>query len=382
MSFWEINKNKDSFFEISTGECLKIVSPTIIEEGKPELDAKLPLVRLVGSSDEIGAAHGSLLRERIEKTFELYRSKLFNHWTDSSLKATSLAFFERIKEFSRSYANELEAIASHSGRKLWEIAMIISRTELLRSTTPNECTALYFKNRGILGQNWDWIEDFENLAVIFDVTREDNHRFLALGEPSFMKIGLNNSGVGVCLNILKCDAPTGGIPVQLLLRKVLDSSSVHEAYCAIASANRATMSSILIADYAGKYVNLELAGKYLHMLQPNDVEINHVVAHTNGYLTSEKHKLLAPKETASSTARLNRVRTLILTSRTEDESDMLSILLDKEGLLPICRLSEQDSLDGQIYGTVSTIVMNLQKKELLFSRGNPHEATFSYASIA
>lgn len=231
---------------LRSGECLKIIPPTIVEDEQPQLDAKLPLVRLAGSPDEIGSQHGSKLRKRIEKAFALYRSKIFTQWTDASLKATSLAFFERIKEFSERYATELQAIASHAGRELWEIAMLISRTEILRATAPNECTTLYLKESGILGQNWDWVEEFENLAVIFDVTREDDHRFLSPLEPGFMKIGLNASGVGVCLNILKSEAPTGGIPIHVLLRKALDSTSVSEAYRAIADANRATMSSRLL----------------------------------------------------------------------------------------------------------------------------------------
>lgn len=260
--------------------------------------------------------------------------------------------------------------------------MLISRTEILRATAPNGCTTLYFKESGILGQNWDWVEEFENLAVIFDVTREDGHRFLSPLEPGFMKIGLNASGVGVCLNILKCEAPTGGIPIHVLLRKALDSTSVSEAYRAIADANRATMSSILIADDSGRYVSLELAGNNLYALSPDEVEINSVAVHTNGYLTGEKEKVISPQESASSAARLQRSRTLALKSPAKDEVDMLEILLDKQGKLPICRKSEINSPNGLTSGTVSTLVMNLKEKKLIFSQGNPHEGKFSCISIS
>lgn len=58
---------------LRSGECLKIIPPTIVEDEQPQLDAKLPLVRLAGSPDEIGSQHGSKLRKRIEKAFDLYR---------------------------------------------------------------------------------------------------------------------------------------------------------------------------------------------------------------------------------------------------------------------------------------------------------------------
>ncbi len=370
--------SKDSTVELLTAQGLKIVPPNLIEE-HPQ--AKLPLVRLTGSPEEIGAEHGTKLCERIEKAFELYRSKLFSQWTDASLKATSLAFFERIQEFSDQYAIELKAIASHARRELWEVVMLMSRTEILRSSTPNECTSVYFKESRILGQNWDWVEEFENLAVIFDVTRQDGFRFLALGEPGFVKIGLNAAGVGVCLNILKCQAPTGGIPVHILLRKVLDSTSLNEAYHAISAAERATMSNILIADDLGKYFNLELAGNQLFALNSNEVEVNNVVVHTNGFLTSKGDKIHFPEETQSSAARIVRARFLTSTQCGRHEADMLKILLDQEGNLPICRQSERNIFDGLTYGTVSTVVMNLSERKLIFSQGNPRNGTFSYVSI-
>ncbi|MCC5619959.1 C45 family peptidase [Nostoc sp. CHAB 5715] len=376
----DIVTKTNQLFELPTGEQLHLVPPILVENNKPHLEAKLPLVRLSGSPEAIGAAHGSLLRSRIEKAIAVYRFKLFPDWSDSALKATSLAFFQRIQDFSLPYAIELKAIASHSGRELWEIAMLISRTEILRSTAPNECTAVYFK-QGILGQNWDWVADFENLAVIFDITREDGHRFLAMGEPGFVKIGCNTSGIGVCLNILKCDAHTGGIPVHVLLRRVLDSTDIKEAYQAIAKAERATMSNILIANEAGEYKNLELAGSSLFDLSQDEVEVNNIVVHTNGYLTHELETIPNPDETASSAVRLSTAKTLVLNSRTQDEAEMLAILLNQQGALPICRRSEQNPLNNISYGTVATLVMNLKKKIFIFSQGNPLEKTFSFISL-
>ncbi|NMG21091.1 C45 family autoproteolytic acyltransferase/hydolase [Brasilonema bromeliae] len=370
--------SKDSTVELLTAQGLKIVPPNLIEEHPT---AKLPLVRLTGSPEEIGAEHGTKLCDRIEKAFELYRSKLFSQWTDASLKATSLAFFERIREFSHPYAIELEAIASHAGRKLWQVVMLMSRTEILRSSTPNECTSVYFKQSRILGQNWDWVEEFENLAVIFDVTRQDGFRFVALGEPGFVKIGLNAAGVGVCLNILKCQAPTGGIPVHILLRKVLDSTSLTEAYHAITAAERATMSNILIADDCGRYVNLELAGNQLFNLNSDEVEVNNVVVHTNGFLTSKRENIHFPEESESSAARIIRAKSLTSTQDGRHEADMLKILLDQEGNLPICRQSERNIFDGLTYGTVSTVVMSLKERKLIFSQGNPRNKTFYYICI-
>lgn len=110
--FFQPEISQDLTVEFLTAQGLKIVPPLLIEESP---QAKLPLVRLTGSPEEIGAEHGTKLSDRIEKAFELYRAKLFTQWTDEPLQATSLAFFERIQDFSEEYAVELKAIASHAG---------------------------------------------------------------------------------------------------------------------------------------------------------------------------------------------------------------------------------------------------------------------------
>lgn len=69
MSF-QLETSKYSSFELPSGECLKIFPPTIVEDAQPQLEAKLPLVRLAGSPEEIGAKQGSKLRERIGKCRE------------------------------------------------------------------------------------------------------------------------------------------------------------------------------------------------------------------------------------------------------------------------------------------------------------------------
>ena len=69
-----------------------------------------------------------------------------------------------------------------------------------------ECTTLAFKNQRILGQNWDWESDIEELAVILDIETEDGHRILTMTEPGMIgKIGMNNHGVGVGLNFMTID---------------------------------------------------------------------------------------------------------------------------------------------------------------------------------
>ena len=49
-------------------------------------------------------------------------------------------------------------------------------------------------------------------------------------EPGIIgKIGLNSSGLGVCLNILRINKRLDGVPVHIVLRAVLDATNINDA---------------------------------------------------------------------------------------------------------------------------------------------------------
>ena len=72
----------------------------------------------------------------------------------------------------------------------------------------NECTALCFQPTALLGQNWDWSSQLENLAVLLQIRVSENMTIQMLTEPGIIgKIGMNSQGIAACLNILLQNKP-------------------------------------------------------------------------------------------------------------------------------------------------------------------------------
>jgi len=339
----------------------------------------LPLLDVKGNPKVIGYAHGEFARSRIQEAFQLYRD-LFCRFSDKRLSELSLEFAQNIKTFCPEYGVEIEAIAEAAGLDPWCIYMLNARTEIHRHTdknsTANECTTLYFKDSCLLGENWDWLRALEKLAITMRVERTDGHRILMITEPGIIgKIGLNSAGLGVCLNILKCDARVKGVPVHVLLRSVLDSKSVEEAVTTIRSADRGTMSNIMIADNKGDCVNLELAGDTLDVIRGT----NNVSYHTNHYSGCGLEN--QETGTASSYSRFERMKNLTPLKGNAGLQEMQKILLDRcDETLPICRPWEVDA-DQMEIGTVCSFIADLKNLKMHFTRGHPLENAFESLAV-
>jgi isopenicillin-N N-acyltransferase-like protein len=333
------------------------------------IEGSIPLVHFQGTPQEIGRQQGLLLQPEIIDAVAFYRQRL-GRFSDTTLETLCKEYYERIALFSEPLATEIASIAKASGHQLWEIVMIVSRTELLRSAAPQECTALFFPDSGLLGQNWDWAQVN---PFIYYVEPSEGSRFLALSEPCLPKIGLNEHGVGVCLTILSCIGKTGGVPVHALLHAILESRSFEEAVSIVECAPTATMSSLLIGDASGRFANFELyPGGAIKLSERELGGSSSAVVHTNGYLSKDS-RIQGREESVSSKARFQKASELSQKIAGVCCNEMLGILLNDEGKLPICRQFRMDEQLGVEVGTVCTVVMDLRERELLYTQGNAYD---------
>lgn len=329
-----------------------------------------PLLRLQGSPSEIGFQHGSLLRERIRGCFDLYRS-LISRFSDDDVRRFAATFRQSIAAFHPPFAEEIDAIAEGAGLEPWKIYLLNARTEILRAlitqgALPPECSALFFRQRRILGQNWDWAPTCEELVVFLQIRYSGDKELLTFTEPGILaKIGMNSDGVGVCLNILRAPAAPRGVPVHILLRAVLESSSAGEAKSRVLSADLGTMSNLIIADATGEGLGIEIAGGAVGVYGSSASWI----AHTNHYLTLDVDNPRAEHE--SSYARQEALEARCARLQEGSLGEMKEILGDRSNArLPICCEYEPDDLVVEA-GTVTTIVMDLPHRELHYTPGNP-----------
>jgi isopenicillin-N N-acyltransferase-like protein len=338
------------------------------------MDRYFPVIKIHGAAEERGRQHGTLLKERIHRTLEFYQQQF--QLPEQEILCIADQFRKSTEAFREDISVEIDALArSAEVDPLW-IYALNGRTELL-NLNPMECTTLVFREQRLMGQNWDWHSEMEELAVILDIEKEDGHRILTMTEPGMIgKIGMNHCGVGVCLNFMTIDNyQPSGVPLHVILRTILDSKSVNEAQSLIAPILRGKVGNILISNGHGEIVDLELAGDEYFSIPVDDLFV-----HTNHFLTKIDYDLML---FPSSTGRYNRAKELLSQIDVPSIDSLKDILKDRgNGDAPICRTRfSHPWLTDDTSITVTTIIMDLKNMQFHITRGNPFDNPFTVFSL-
>ena len=333
---------------------------------------QFPLVTISGRPFERGKQHGEQLCAEITKTIGFYRSIFELPETEILRQADFFRII--IDEFDPTYIEEIDGIAQGAGvDPLWIVALN-ARTEILsrKADASNECTAVYFTGPSILGQNWDWGRALEPLTVLMKIVQADGHVIFMITEPGIIgKIGMNNCGLGVCLNILTLGKVLDGLPVHLILRAILDCKTLVEVDSLLARHDRGKASNIIVADASGNGFDMEFCDEDSYRLEPE----SDYLLHTNHYLgkpiNSEQHP-----DFFSSYARFNKATQILSGNKQRSVASMCKLLSDEsDRSLPIYREYLPDESVHEL-GTICTIVMELTQQKIHVRKGKGPGATF------
>jgi isopenicillin-N N-acyltransferase-like protein len=150
---------------------------------------------------------------------------------------------------------EVAGIATGASVPVDALLAMQARTELLGGA---ECSLI--GRPGRIEQTWDWHPDVEPLVWV--VEQPAGRWFCTLTEAGMLgKIGLSSAGLCFGLNFLRCslDGGVGGVPVHVLLRRLLDrTDSVADALALLGAAHVSASSCITVAS-ASEVVAVELS---------------------------------------------------------------------------------------------------------------------------
>ncbi|MGO3071732.1 MAG: C45 family autoproteolytic acyltransferase/hydrolase [Brevibacterium linens] len=230
-----------------------------------------PVTFAVHASDHIERGHrrGEELRTGIASTLVAYR-RYFSHLsiTEAAVASAAVSSWRQLQDWWPTGAEEVEAVAAGASIAVTELMEIIARTEImtLAAAAPTECSTVSHTSPGasVAAQNWDWAADFSTLWHFNDVgSVPGQHRHVGIAEFGMLgKIGLNEAGVGVLLNILKhAGDEAGGVPIHMILARVLaEADTLTEALEIIDSAPTSS-SSVITVITAEAAVQVEIAGE-------------------------------------------------------------------------------------------------------------------------
>lgn len=274
---------------------------------------------------------------------------------------------------------EMRGTAEGAGVPLWHIAALNARTEILSGaagTRPGECSTVVSTRATPVGaQTWDWHEELANCWHLQEV-RGTEHVFVGLTEHGILgKIGMNDAGVGIMLNILghQDDRP-GGVPVHLLCARVLaDASSLADTIEILSTAPVSTSSAITVVTPDGAAV-VELSPRGSAVVEPADG----VLLHTNHFIDQglshgEKQGLYDPD---------SQLRYAILAERAAEKplptvaTELVPYLISYPGDPgQLCCVPAPGATLGDRWETLATVTLDGAARTMTVSPGSPLEAT-------
>jgi isopenicillin-N N-acyltransferase like protein len=246
---------------------------------------------------ERGREFGERFRDRVTETVASYR-RLFERRAEGPFDVDlwSERAWDAIRRLAPGHADEIAGIASGAGLAAEQVASINARTEILVAANPSglsECSTVVSLPPGrppVAVQTWDWYDAMSDGWLTWTIPHPDGRVVRTVTEFGMLaKIGVNDAGVGVMLNMLHhandAEAAAGeriGHPVHLLSRSILDeATSTAEAVRLASQARTSASTSLTVVDEQGDAVSIELFPGGPGLLEPVDgvlVRTNHFVS--------------------------------------------------------------------------------------------------------
>lgn len=264
-----------------------------------------------------GRAYGAAVVAEIRDAVERYRRA----YADLGVPA---GFAERIaagsidvtRAWAPEQAAELEGIAEGAGVPLAELMLLNARTEILAHAParPTECStvvALHDDRRPQTLQTWDWNGDLVPTAVLLEAQLGDRVVRTFTETGMLGKIGVaqlpDGRGLGAHFNILhhRSDRSAIGVPVHVVLRRILDEATGLDD--AIAIARSAPLGASTVLTVVEGAARAAAGGRERQQREPERREGTHAtaraaslelspagvaaVAPTDGFLAHTNHYL-------------------------------------------------------------------------------------------
>jgi isopenicillin-N N-acyltransferase like protein len=339
-------------------------------------------VEAEGSPYEIGFAHGSKGKEKVLNSLNWYRNRLTTSaGTDwEGIKNFSAKYISIINDYDPDILEEMRGVADGSALELEDIVALNARTEILRKGKNLEgCTSfsvmpeLTSTGDTLLGQNWDWTMAQKEAVLVLKIKQNGKPTICMVTEGGLIgKIGFNSCGIGVCFNALKSANESGiGIPAHVILRGILNSENLGDAIRAVSRGGIACSANYLIACSEGEAADVEADTLDYDVVFP----VEGIIAHANHYSSPRlaMMKDYIKYRTPNSLLRERRLNQLLKKNSSKISINDLQAMLSDHFLSPdsICRHEGPKVKRGTSVGTVFSVVMNLNKREMIAAKGNP-----------
>ena len=343
--------------------------------------ARYPEIEVSGSSREMGKQIGEAAREQIRGFAEIAMERVNKTVSISRERALQLASdsFSHVEAYSADMVQEIHGMAESSGVSADELMLLQIRNQL-QPEEDSGCTSFSTVNvetpsSCIVGQNWDNDPALDPFTVVLTRRPTDKPALMNITQAGLIAyIGVNDRGIGMCLNTLPAPSRPLGVPHYFLVRGIYESDSLDGTVAAVRQAERAIPANLMLATPQGP-ADLEITLDSIRVLEDTG---NGIVTHTNHCV----HPDLVPinedfPELIDSHPRKRRVDQLFTElERPTDVERLKEVLQDHENYpTSICRHKNDHAHHG-FWVTVFSVIIEADSGRMHVSRGNPCETRF------
>ncbi|RFU28993.1 hypothetical protein B7463_g7337, partial [Scytalidium lignicola] len=342
-----------------------------------------------GMPYEIGLAHGREAIPEIRANIAIYTSYFHERagitWADARKTATE-RYIPNLQKLYPEILEEMKGIADGVGEgvSMEDILTLNLRSEILLTTYSDGCTCISQRTSSgkmFLAQNWDWIEELRDSIVFLRISPAGSDITMHFMTEAGLvgKIGMNNAGVGICMNAIRSAAKNpANLPVHIMMRRVLQfAHSFEEAVEILKQPGLSSTVNFMIADKNGRFGDVECTPEGNVLIDPVESPQGPFVTHTN-HLYSSITKKIKDTPVKHSFARLQRIVELTQAdnkNNVEASFDSLRARFSDEQGWPfsICRGRPEGDKSMESHPTVCCSMMELTSGNAKFLIGRPSE---------
>ena len=325
--------------------------------------------RFAAEITETVARYRRLFATRADRPFDI------DEWSDRAWRT--------IERVAPVHADEIAGIADGAGLDPRQVASVNARTELLVAANPTGqtvCSTVVSLPPGrppVAVQTWDWYDAMSDGWFVWTIPMPDGRILQTVTEFGMLaKIGVNDRGVGVMLNMLHHandadEVATGeiGHPVHLLSRAILDEASSAAEAVAIASAARTSAStSLTVLDDRGAAASVELFPGGPGVFEPTDgvlVRTNHFVSDAG------RDGCLASTIGVSTEVRREHLVEAFAARRPESTQDVLAAMTHHADGAGVCRHPLPGTAEPLWTRTLATVSLDVAHRGLGVAENGP-----------
>lgn len=331
-------------------------------------------IEVSGTPLEMGRGIGEAASEEIRGFVEIAMERVNLTTPVSNDKAMQVAAncISYVEDYSPHMLEELRGMSEAAGVSVEDLMMLQVRNQL-RPEDDAGCTSFSVGKPAsgphLIGQNWDNDPGLDLFTIVLTRRPEGKPALMNITQAGLIAyIGLNDAGIGICLNTLPAPSREAGVPHYFQVRGMYEADNLDDAVMAVRRANRAIPANIMMATQQGP-ADIEVTLDNVHVLRDDAG----VVTHTNHCL----HPDLLPinddfPELIESHPRLTRIDRLLSEAGSPSAVENMKSALSDHDNYPrsICRHQNDDPGTGY-WMSVFSVIIETEAGLMHVSRGNP-----------